>query len=368
MQFEWSHGRRLEKASNLSYNVSYKYDDGGIRTSKTVGGTTTEFITSGIQVLAQKTGNNVLIWQIDGNGQTVGFNYNGTEYFYLKNAQGDIVGITDASGNIIAEYVYDSWGKVLSVRDAIGTEITNPSHVAHINPLRYRGYYYDSEFGLCYLNARYYDPEVGRFISADGTLAGGPNLFAYCDNNPVNYYDPDGLYDRKAAHLYAITWYNKRNPDYPYYNSGDCANFVSQCLKAGGFKMNDSWSSYLKKGFNLMFSGLNPNDKWNVSEAWRKAPTQYEYLKKSDLISGSVIINSSDEIASVANAKKDRVRIGDIMYLQFDKDVPHHATIITSVRDGMIYYNAHTDSADDKALSMFFDKYPKGKAYILKIK
>jgi YD repeat-containing protein len=65
MQFEWSHVRRLEKASNQSYNVSYKYDGAGIRTSKTVNGTTTDFITSGIQVLAQKTGDNVLVWQVD---------------------------------------------------------------------------------------------------------------------------------------------------------------------------------------------------------------------------------------------------------------------------------------------------------------
>ncbi len=198
MQFEWSHGRRLEKASNQSYNVSYKYDDGGIRTSKTVNGVTTEFITSGIQILAQKTGNNILVWQVDGNGETVGFNYNGTEYFYLKSAQGDIAGITDASGNVVAEYVYDSWGKMLSVKDASGTEITDSSNIAKINPLRYRGYYYDSELGLYYLNARYYDPEIGRFINADDEDFlldkdnNAYNLFAYCYNNPINYLDPSG--------------------------------------------------------------------------------------------------------------------------------------------------------------------------------
>ena len=200
MQFEWSHGRRLEKASNQSYNVSYKYDDGGIRTQKTVNDVTTNFVTNGIQVLAQKTGNNVLIWQIDGNGQTVGFNYNVIEYFYLKNAQGDITGITDSSGNIIAEYVYNSWGKVLNVLDSTGNEITDVNNIAHINPLRYRGYYYDSELGLYYLNARYYDPETGRFLNADDEerLLDEDNdildynLFSYCSNNPVNYSDYDG--------------------------------------------------------------------------------------------------------------------------------------------------------------------------------
>ncbi len=198
MQFEWSHGRRLEKASNQSYNVSYKYDDGGIRTSKTVNGVTTEFITSGIQVLVQKTGDNVLVWQVDGNGTTVGFNYNGTQYIYLKNAQGDIVGITDASGNLVAEYVYDSWGKVLHVLDATGTEITDSSNIAKINPLLYRGYYYDSELGLYYLNARYYDPETGRFINADDEDIlldednDNYNLLTYCLNNPINMFDDEG--------------------------------------------------------------------------------------------------------------------------------------------------------------------------------
>ena len=192
MQFGWSHGRRLDKASNQSYNVTYKYDDGGVRTSKTVNGTTTNFITSGIQVLAQKTGDNVLIWQVDGNGATVGFNYNGTEYFYLKNVQGDIAGITDASGNIVAEYVYDSWGKVLHVLDSNGTEITDSSNIAHINPFRYRGYYYDCELGLYYLNARYYDPETARFLNADGNLSGGFNLFAYCYDNPIMLSDWTG--------------------------------------------------------------------------------------------------------------------------------------------------------------------------------
>ncbi len=155
MRFEWSHGRRLDKTSNQSYNVSYKYDDGGIRTSKTVNGTTTQFITSGIQILAQKTGNNVLIWQVDGNGSTVGFNYNGTQYLYLKNAQGDIAGITDASGNLLAEYVYDSWGKMLHVLDASGAEITDSSNIVLINPLRYRGYYYDSELGVYFKNLKF---------------------------------------------------------------------------------------------------------------------------------------------------------------------------------------------------------------------
>lgn len=113
--------------------------------------------------------------------------------FYLKNLQGDVVGITDAAGNIEARYIYDSWGKLISITDSEGNDITGDSeHIGCINPLRYRGYYYDSETGLYYLNARYYDPHTGRFINADSNLHGGLNLFAYCINNPVNLNDYTG--------------------------------------------------------------------------------------------------------------------------------------------------------------------------------
>ena len=97
--------------------------------------------------------------------------------------------IVDGSGNVVGSYTYDEWGKVLS---ATGT-------IAEINPIRYRGYYYDAETGLYYLQSRYYDPEIGRFISADDTqylgasgTALGYNLFGYCENNPVNAADPTG--------------------------------------------------------------------------------------------------------------------------------------------------------------------------------
>jgi RHS repeat-associated protein len=213
MKFEWICGRRLDKASKTGYDVSYKYDDGGTRTQKNVNGVTTDFVTNGIQVLAQKIGNETIVWNIDANGTVVGFNHicpnlepnfqdetRTDVYFYLKNAQGDIVGIVgkvETSPNqfeyqVVANYTYDSWGKLISVKDKSGVDITDLEHIAHKNPLRYRGYYYDLETELYYLNARYYDPEIGRFIGADGNFAGGLNFFAYCGNNPVNFFDLDG--------------------------------------------------------------------------------------------------------------------------------------------------------------------------------
>ena len=113
------------------------------------------------------------------------------------NLQGDVIALLDENYDVVVKYTYDTWGKVLSVTDANGTLITDTSHIGHRNPIRYRGYYYDIETGLYYLQSRYYDPEVGRFISADeyistGQGINGNNMFAYCFNNPVNRVDYTG--------------------------------------------------------------------------------------------------------------------------------------------------------------------------------
>lgn len=122
------------------------------------------------------------------NNQPLAMKYNNTLYYYVLNAQGDVVRIVNSSRSVVASYTYDPWGKIIS---SSGT-------LADINPLRYRGYYYDSETGFYYLQSRYYDPEIGRFINADSyasTDATGllsTNMFAYCENDPVNKSDPSG--------------------------------------------------------------------------------------------------------------------------------------------------------------------------------
>ena len=125
--------------------------------------------------------------------------YNGTMYYYMTDAQGNVIGIVDRNGNVVVQYWYDAWGnhKVVS---ANGTAITSSTHIGNVNPFRYRGYYYDTETGLYFLQTRYYDPEVGRFLNrdsvqyADPQTFGGLDLYAYCLNNPVEYVDPDGTF------------------------------------------------------------------------------------------------------------------------------------------------------------------------------
>ena len=136
----------------------------------------------------------------DSTGKRVGF-ANGTMlFYYLYNVQGDVIAIVRAAtGQVVAKYSYDAWGKC-TVTNATGYAVGDK------NPFRYRGYYYDTETGLYYLNSRYYNPEFGRFISADGLIdnrgATSQNLFAYCGNNPVNRSDLSGLFWKEIGNWF----------------------------------------------------------------------------------------------------------------------------------------------------------------------
>ena len=186
--FTWTQGRRLATATVGNTNISYAYDMAGVRSSKTVNGTEYKYTTLSGLVTRQTGGGKTIDFIYDDSNQPLAMKYNGTLYYYILNAQGDVVRIIDGNRNVVASYSYDPWGKIISSSGAL----------AEVNPLRYRGYYYDSETGFYYLRSRYYDPELGRFINADSyasTDATGilsANMFAYCENDPVNKSDPTG--------------------------------------------------------------------------------------------------------------------------------------------------------------------------------
>ena len=185
--------------------LSFRYNDEGVRTRKTVNGVETYFYLDGTNILAQKTGNDILWFNYDANGTRISITMpNGAVYYYAYNAQGDVIGLYSVNqyGYFVPQvyYTYDAWGKVLSITgnmaDTLGKQ----------NPFRYRGYYYDSETQFYYLNSRYYDPEVGRFINADGYVSTGQNIlgsnmFTYCGNNPVNRADAGGEFFFAALSL-----------------------------------------------------------------------------------------------------------------------------------------------------------------------
>ena len=124
--------------------------------------------------------------------------------------QEDIIGLTDSNHNLLCSYEYDSWGKLISIKDNNGSIITDPSHIGYINPFRYRSYYYDNETKLYYLNSRYYNPEWGRFINADRFISTdtgviGFNMYAYCNNEPISRKDYSGSLFGFILGMFAVT-------------------------------------------------------------------------------------------------------------------------------------------------------------------
>ena len=184
----WEKGRQLKSFDNNTYT----YNANGIRTSKTVNGVKHEYTLDGTKILKETWGDNTLIPLYDNEDSVCGIIYNDYAYYFLKNLQGDVISITNNKGKVVASYSYDAWGVCTIVSDNTGI-------IARVNPFRYRGYYYDVEIGLYYLQSRYYAASVGRFINSDALLSCdidkrsiSTNLFVYSTNTPVNEADYAG--------------------------------------------------------------------------------------------------------------------------------------------------------------------------------
>lgn len=207
----WEKGRQLKSFDNHNYT----YNANGIRTSKTVDGIRHDFVLEGAKILRETWSGNSLIPLYDNTDSVCGIVYKGISYFFLKNLQGDIVAITNGDGDTVARYSYNAWGKCTVTQDT--TEIG----IADINPFRYRGYYFDRETDLYYLNSRYYDANTGRFINADSpeyVSTQGGNLFAYCGNCPTKNADYLGFcYTPTYPETYIPSY---SSPSYSYGKTG----------------------------------------------------------------------------------------------------------------------------------------------------
>ena len=193
-------GKQLSGAGTTTFS----YDENGLRTRKTVNGTVTDYYYNGSVLIGMVTGSTVQSFSYDSAGNVVSVNYAGTEYYYLRNGQNDVVKLIDNSGSTVVEYTYDTWGKVLSCTGTLATTLGLDQ------PFRYRGYVYDTETGWYYLQSRYYSPETCRFISADVLLSTGQgvlghNSFAYCGNNSLNRVDSAGQFWEELWGAFAQT-------------------------------------------------------------------------------------------------------------------------------------------------------------------
>ena len=221
----WVQGRQLKQLTVGGAAVSYTYDANGIRTEKSAGGVTYEYITQSGKLVREKAtkGSKVYVMDFfyDNNGLPFAVNFSSDggasfkTYYYVLNLQGDVVKLVNSSGTTAAQYTYDAWGTVTSILNANGNEIVNNtsgSAIAFWNPLTYRGYIRDIETGFYYLQSRYYDPVLHRFINADlpeyttlsSVSTASANLFAYCVNNPVNLHDENGEWPSWAKKLVAV--------------------------------------------------------------------------------------------------------------------------------------------------------------------
>ena len=180
----------LNSYSKNGVNANFVYDKDKLLTKKTVGDVVTDYIWFDGKLIQEKTGDETIKYYYGADGLK-GFSHSTKgNFYYRKNVLGDIIEIIDSFGTVKGKYSYTAFGECTILEDVNG--------IATANPFRYRGYYYDSTTNFYYLKSRYYDPVVCRFITFDDLQyldpehIGGLNLYAYCNNNPIMYVDPDG--------------------------------------------------------------------------------------------------------------------------------------------------------------------------------
>lgn len=258
--YTWTRGKLLSSVAGIFFTYDYR----GIRYSKDTSKETITYFYDGNKLIGEDhVGKNSnpsfkLRFFYDTDGTPLGFKYidstRDEDYIYIVNPFKEIIGISSFNGNdtvsLVARYVYDAWGKH-KVLTTSNTEDTDDDSIGNINPLRYKGYYYDKESELYYLLSRYYDPSIGQFISPDDytyldiNKVSGYHLYAYCNNNPVVKVDPDGHIAATTILLLVGIGVGAA--------IGAASNTVNQYLSNGGWD-NFSWASF---GWNTIIGAAN---------------------------------------------------------------------------------------------------------------
>lgn len=188
--YTWQNGRQLQKMQKSGVTAEFVYNADGLRVQKTVNGVATKYTLHGKNIVHMTSGTDELHFFYDAQNRPAMVVYNGTAYAYVKSLQGDIVAILDENGNTVVSYGYDAWGVPLWCTGELAETL------GKVQPFRYRGYVFDEETGLYYLRSRYYGSEWCRFINSDSILT--LNLFCYCNNQPINNADSNGMLTTSA--------------------------------------------------------------------------------------------------------------------------------------------------------------------------
>ena len=339
--FEWKDGRKMSYTFTAEADIYYDYNTSGLRTSKTVenyyGGVyTTEYTYhyAGDMLISQTWDDQSLNFFYDENGSVYGFVYDDgiivKPYYYIKNLQGDVIGIMDENGYVEGIYSYDAWGNVVAITNQVGVDITGlTDEIANINPIRYRSYYYDAETGFYYLQSRYYDPYTGRFINADsygstGQGFVGYNMYAYCNNNPINMKDSSGYCGKFLGFLWKT----------------DCKSSTCPTSK-----------KYVKPVPPVSSSGTYKNKKDKpIGDVYIVQPEQLDDMNKSKEKNDVVIVDNrtgKNPSMQVQNSykisdKKQQEQICQILYV-YNKDNPVDPAWYRTVDSMLIEWKAHND-------------------------
>lgn len=285
---------------------------------------------------------------------------------YTYDNKGRVAKEENSDGSSVS-YEYDAWGKITAVGSTHSYE-SYDKELANINPLRYRGYYLDSETGYYYLQSRYYDASICRFINADMYIIvnsakndnyTGLNLFAYCGNNAVNNADYNGqAYNPSKAKSYAEKWWNSTNSAYGRNSNGDCANFVSQCLYAGGIsKMTGmfKWGWHCYKNNNVNVNG-QPAVTYDRSHAWSGAQNLHDWLSQNNYISATYTIKKASDVNTVGKKLYNKAYCSAAIFFDWNNSKNpkgiNHATISGQIVNYNnlydIYFYAHSNDRNGK--------------------
>ena len=340
----WEKGRQLKSFDGNTYT----YNANGIRTSKTVNGIRHDYILDGVKILRETWDGNTLIPLYDNEDSVCGIICDDEPFYFQKNLQGDVIAIVDKDGETVTRYTYDAWGACTIQFDSTGCSI------ASINPFRYRGYYYDDETDMYYLQSRYYYPNTGRFINADmpeyallSTNATGHNLMAYCLNNPINLTDLNGnlaLADDIA--VWAII--------------GLCAVLMSLISWMSTAEFRRSWTSFciaVGNGLSWIGTGIVNSGRaaWNWTARQVKTATAaikaYTVIARADVKIKSKVKKKSKPRYWTATLRTNYVDIGRAI---------SYGTAVSEVSKGRNVFTVTRSEAKAVAKAAYSNKSPVG--------